>query len=332
MHRRVVDLVHLDGHHLLQLTQTLLHLHGLRGLIAEALHERAYVGHLLLLVLIGTQLLFASLAPEGDILVVLHPVVDHTAAADLQRAVRHIINKGAVVAHQHHRPAPLRQQLLQPLDALDVEVVRRLVEQQHVGMPEQDLGQLDTHAPAARELARGSVEVGALKAEARQRALDGSLLAVRTQHQVALVLAGIVLHQLHIVVAVVVAALVQLALHAVEASLQLMDVGKGLLSLLAHRRPVLQVHHLRQVADGGVALHVDAAGSSPLLAADNLQQGRLAGAVLAHQGDAVARVHNECGVAEQWLDAKLNLQSFNRNHLSRTFQLAKVRISEQNAK
>ena len=132
VHGGVVHLVHLNNLHLLQLTQTLLHLHSLCGLIAETLHKVANVGHLLLLVLVGPQLLFTSLFPEHHILVVLHPIVNNLTAGNLQRAVRHIIDKGTVVTHQHHCPTPCGQQLLQPLNRLDVEVVGGLVEQQHI--------------------------------------------------------------------------------------------------------------------------------------------------------------------------------------------------------
>ena len=61
VHHLVVDLVHLDRHDLLQLTDALLHLDGLGGLITEAFDKRLRVGNLLLLVLPRTQLLFTAL-------------------------------------------------------------------------------------------------------------------------------------------------------------------------------------------------------------------------------------------------------------------------------
>ena len=53
MEGRVIHLIHLDGHHLLQLANLLLHLYSLRGLIAETLDELTHVSHFLLLVLEG---------------------------------------------------------------------------------------------------------------------------------------------------------------------------------------------------------------------------------------------------------------------------------------
>ena len=65
---------------------------------------------------------------------------------------------------QHHSLCRLCQPLFQPLYGLDVQMVGGLVEQQHVGLLQQNLGQLDTHAPATRELAGGTLQVGTLKA------------------------------------------------------------------------------------------------------------------------------------------------------------------------
>ena len=47
-------------------------------------------------------LLLAALGTQLHIFVILHPVVDNLAAANLQRAVCHIVYEGPVVAHQNH--------------------------------------------------------------------------------------------------------------------------------------------------------------------------------------------------------------------------------------
>ena len=75
VHTLVVHLVHLDRHYFLQLSNALLHLHRLSGLIAETLYEGFGVGYLLLLVFISPQLLFTSLGSQGYILIVFHLIV-----------------------------------------------------------------------------------------------------------------------------------------------------------------------------------------------------------------------------------------------------------------
>ena len=64
-------------------------------------------------------------------------------------------------------PCQRLQELLQPDDRLDVEVVGRLVHQQHVGLPEQHAGQRHAHLPAARERADVAVDLVVLEARAR---------------------------------------------------------------------------------------------------------------------------------------------------------------------
>ena len=102
MHGRIVNLVDFDGHYLGQLLDAALHLHGLGGLVTEALYELFHVGNLLLLVLVRPELLFPALCAQFDILVVLHLVVEHPAAAYLECAVGYVVDECPVVAHQHH--------------------------------------------------------------------------------------------------------------------------------------------------------------------------------------------------------------------------------------
>ena len=149
VHGRVVGLVDLYGHYLLQLLYLLLHLHRLCGLVAESLYEVFHLGHFLLLVLVCPELLLAPLFSQCHIFVVFHAVVDDLSARNLQRAVRHIVDKRTVMTDEHHCSAPRCQQLLQPLYALYVEVVGRLVEQQHVGPLQQNLRQFYSHAPSS---------------------------------------------------------------------------------------------------------------------------------------------------------------------------------------
>ena len=310
VHGRVVYLVHLDGDYLLQLFHLLLHLHGLGGLIAETLDEGPHVGYFLLLVLVGAQLLFAALAAQHDVLVVLHLVVYDASAGYLQRAVGDIIDKCPVVADQHDGAGRLAEKLFEPLYGVNVQMVGRLVEQQHVGTLEQYLGQLDAHAPTAGELARGPVEVCALEAQSRQGALQLGLLAVGTGHHVAVVLLRETLHQGHVLGTLVVGALGHLLLQTVHAFLHPCYVGKGFPCLLAHGGVVLQYHDLGQIAYACVVGYADGAAGGLLLSAEYLEQRRLAGTVLAHQGYAVAVVHHEAGVGKQGLDSELYSQGF----------------------
>ena len=60
------------------------------------------------------------------------------------------------------------EELLEPDDRLDVEVVGRLIHKQHVGPPEQHARQRDPHFPAARKVPNVAVDLIVLEAEAVQ--------------------------------------------------------------------------------------------------------------------------------------------------------------------
>ena len=79
---------------------------------------------------------------------------DAGAAIELQDPARDVVEEVAIVRDRDDRPRVLVQVVLQPGDALRVEVVGRLVEQQHVGTLEQHAA--ERHAPplAARQLGR----------------------------------------------------------------------------------------------------------------------------------------------------------------------------------
>ena len=71
---------------------------------------------------------------------------------DLDRPVHGDVQKIAVVRDQHVGERIIRQIRFQPVARFQIQVIGRLVEQQHVGLFEQQLRQRDAHLPAARKL------------------------------------------------------------------------------------------------------------------------------------------------------------------------------------
>ena len=78
-------------------------------------------------------------------------VLVHGGVRDLPRERADGVQEPAVVGDDEHRAAARGEMAREPVDALDVEVVRRLVEQQQLGVVEQRLGQRDPAPLAARE-------------------------------------------------------------------------------------------------------------------------------------------------------------------------------------
>jgi hypothetical protein len=74
-------------------------------------------------------------------------------AVQLDHARGHRLEEVAVVADGHEGLRLPRQQLLEPQDAVDVQVVRRLVEQQQLGLADEGARDGQTLQPATRERA-----------------------------------------------------------------------------------------------------------------------------------------------------------------------------------
>ena len=84
-------------------------------------------------------------------------VADQPAAVDLGDPLRDVVEEVPVVRDRDHGAGVLLQVLLEPQHALGVEVVRRLVEEQQVGLLQQELRERDAALLTAREVRDGCI-------------------------------------------------------------------------------------------------------------------------------------------------------------------------------
>ena len=89
------------------------------------------------MLLLGGEGLFLALQ-EG--VVVTRPV-EHAAAIDLEDPRREPPEERPVVGHEQERPIPAAQEFLEPGNGVDVEVVRRLVEEEEIGVGDKGPGE-----------------------------------------------------------------------------------------------------------------------------------------------------------------------------------------------
>ena len=170
--------VALDALDLVQPLDARLRLLGLRRLRAEALDE--------LLEALDLGLLLVDRAAErdlarGELLAPLRPRAGEEARAaglELEHRGADGLEEPAVVGDEHDRRVERLQRLLEPLERLDVEVVRRLVEQQQVGVAGERAGQRGARQLAAGERLQRAVEVG-LVVEAQAAHHRGRAVAPR---------------------------------------------------------------------------------------------------------------------------------------------------------
>ena len=94
--------------------------------------------------------------PLEERCVITRPV-EQPAAIDLDDAVRELAQEDAIVRDEDQRAAVADQELFQPRDRFDVQVVRRFVEQQQVRLADQRLSQ--QHSPLHPRRQRGEARV-----------------------------------------------------------------------------------------------------------------------------------------------------------------------------
>src|SRR5207253_4197662 len=91
---------------------------------------------------------------------------DRASAAELEHAVRDRFEKPAVVRDEDDPGVERLQLLLEPLEARDVEVVGRLIEEQQIGVAAEGASERCARQLAARERLERPVEIGLGEAEA----------------------------------------------------------------------------------------------------------------------------------------------------------------------
>ncbi|GIX34514.1 MAG: hypothetical protein KatS3mg126_0293 [Lysobacteraceae bacterium] len=229
----------------------------------------------LLLVLLLLQALLLLHQPLG---VVALPG-DAAAAVELEDPFGGVVEEVAVVGDRHHGARVALQELLQPLHRLGVEVVGRLVEEQHVRLGEQQPAQghaallasgevLDARIPRRQaQGVGGHLElllqgVGIARGEDRLEAL--LLLGKGVEVRALLGVGGVDL---------------------LEALLRLQDLADAFLDRLAHRVLGVELGLLLEVADLDPGLRAGLADEVLVDPGHDPQHGRLAGTVEAEQAD-----------------------------------------------
>ena len=226
--------------------------------------------------------------------------VRRTAGFQLEHRVAHGLEKPAVVRDDHDSGIERLQLALEPLEALDVEVVRRLVQQQQIGIAAERARERRARQLAAGERLQLAVEVllgktkpaqdrgGALAPVVAARVFEPRLrLRVAAHGRVPVFAAG---HGL---------------LEAAQLLLECDQVRGAREHVLAQRQPLLERRPLVVERDARPLLEREIATLEARLADERTQQRRLAGAVRPGERDAVAALHLERHAVEERIAAEL---------------------------
>ena len=161
-------LIGLDRLHLLELLDPRLHGGGLVGLRAEPIDEPGQSLAFAREVLGATREDGLFLGALGEVLLVVAGVRAQALELEADHARDLLVEELAVVADQHEAPVPPLEELGEPRDRRHVEVVGRLVEEEHVRALEQQARQHGAHLPAARQLSEIALLLVGVKPEPGQ--------------------------------------------------------------------------------------------------------------------------------------------------------------------
>ena len=166
---RVVDFPgrpwQLNNLHFFELLQTALHLAGLGCLGAETLHKAHLLLHLAILPGGGSLFHLKGALAGGEVIVIVAPQVYRFVRLDGENPIRHLVQKSPVVRRDDHPALKGGQVLLKPQVCFKIQVVGWLIQQQNVGIPEQQPGEAGPHYPATTELVHGAEKIALLKAK-----------------------------------------------------------------------------------------------------------------------------------------------------------------------
>ena len=176
---------HLDRHDLVEHLDPALHLRRFGRLVAEPIDERPHPRDLVVLLLLRLAQPFHLGFALDEVPRVGADVVGDRAQREVRDARDDRVEKEPVVRDENHGVGIRNQERFEPVARVEVEVVRRLVEQQERRPAEQQLGQRDAHLPAAGERFDRLVEVGARESKAfehlRHAQIDAVALALTEQ-------------------------------------------------------------------------------------------------------------------------------------------------------
>ncbi|CPH55029.1 Uncharacterised protein [Burkholderia pseudomallei] len=289
-----------DPLHLLERLHPALRLLRLRRLRLEAVDEALQMRNRLLLLFVCALLQFELLRAQHFELRVVAAVTLHLAILEMQRHVADGVEEFAIVRDDDERARIAMQPVFEPDDRVEIQVVRRLVEQQQIRAAHQRLREIQAHAPAAREARDGLARLREREAEPEQQRLGarGRGVAVGVRERRVRVGLGC---------AVVRGGRLR------DARLDRAQRGVAV-QCVVERAALDGGRFLRHVRDAPCRRHREVARVRVQLAAQYREERRFAGAVRADEARLLAGIQRERGRVEERLRAAGEAELIETDH------------------
>lgn len=280
--------------------------HGLGGLGrngTEAVSKFLERLDFLLLVFMGGQLAFVAFLALAEEVGVIAFVGDQTAFGDFVHLVDDFVHELPVMGDHEESAGIAFEVVLEPEQGEEIQVVGGFVEEEEVGFDDQQSGEVGAHDPAAAEVFGGPIEVGFLEAETGEeffglgfdlRIIEGLMLGMGFE--------------------VFVGGGIAQGFQFAETTFEFGQVSGPAGSHFHDRFVADRLGFLGEVADHGPGVAFDLTGVRFGLLEDEGEEGGLAGAVGADQGDAFAVIDLERRVFEQRASAQNHFEISNCQH------------------
>ena len=200
-----------------------------------------------------------------EVVVVISGVAIEGCAAEFEDAVAQRVEKGPIVGNDDQPARVAGQIVLEPEQRFQIEMVRRLVEEEERGLVDQEAGQVGAHHPAAGKRFAGLIEVFFPKSEAGEDFLRPRLEGI---------------------VDVVVVVVLGLKLLSARRDSDDRLIADG--SAFLRKKPKI-----------GAALPGDGAVIGRLLPQDQIKQGGFTGAIGPDEAETVGARHEQRHIAEK---------------------------------
>ncbi|MCY1292592.1 hypothetical protein D9M70_418250 [compost metagenome] len=264
----------------------------------ERADELLQFGDLRLLLGVVREQAFAGLGGGGHVLVVVAGEQAQLAVVQVGHVRAHAVQEVTIVGNDDHRAVARGQHVFQPTDGVDVQVVGRLVEQQHFRIGEQCLGQQHAQLPARRHFAHRPEMLFQLNAQAEQQFAGAGFGGVAVH----LGELGFQLGHRHAVLF----AHFRQRIDALAFGLHPPQLGVAHDHGVDHRELLVGELILAQLAEAHVGLEHHLAGRGFEVVAEDLHESRFAAAVGTDQAVAVAVAELDGDVLEQGLGPELH--------------------------
>ena len=215
-------------------------------------------------------------------------------AIELENPFGDVVEEVAVMGHRDHGAGVFLEEMLQPSDRLRIQMIGRLIEQQHVGLREQQSAQGDPALFPARQLA----DHGFPRRQAQR--VGGNFefaLEFPTADRIDLVLhLRLLFHELgHLIVGHRFSEAVADGIEAIDQTLYVAD---PLADHLAHRLGLVEQRLLGQIAHLDARLRAGLTLDFLVRAGHDLEQGRFARSVQAEHADFRAGKKTQADIAQ----------------------------------